>query len=67
MSKSVELQLHYVHDTPDAWLVSPTGEEKDNVWLPKKFVDRGERRRGKQGNVYDFTLPTWLAEKEGLV
>jgi hypothetical protein len=66
MPKTVELELYLHHETMDGILLSSTGEEDEAVWLPKKFVEQGERT-SRTKPIYEYTLPTWLAEKEGLV
>lgn len=60
----LELQVH--HETSEAWLVSPDGDEDEAVWLPKSKVRRGERTSRSQ-EIYAFEVPTWLAQEKGLV
>jgi hypothetical protein len=55
--KIIDLALEYRHETGLAYLVSNDG--KTETWLPKSLVE------------YDgkdiFTMPEWLAKREGLL
>jgi hypothetical protein len=55
-AETTDLPLDVLAETDRAWLVSDGGTP---VWLPKSLVER-------QGDG-DFTVPVWLAEREGLV
>jgi len=59
--KDVTLQLH--HETPKACLFSDDGEEKNAKWVPKSQIEM-ERKRGE---IYEVTMPVWLATKNGWV
>jgi hypothetical protein len=63
---AVELTLYLHHETDAAYLVSDSGEESEAVWLPKKFVEQGERRHKKDA-MYEFSVAEWLAQREGLI
>ena len=58
----LELWLH--HETAAAYLVSELGERDKAVWLPKSQCEKYER---KNGEVWEFSVPQWLAEEKGLV
>lgn len=71
----VTLALH--HETPKAWLLSQTGDEKSAIWLPKSMceVERsgkqqgGYRRNGQRCNldIVHVTLRQSLAKEKGLI
>ena len=56
--KNVEVEMHLLNETPRAYLASPTGDPRDQVWLPKSQVEF-------DGNV-TFVIPEWLAIEKGL-
>lgn len=57
----ITMQLH--HQTPEAFLVSETGDAKKAVWLPKSQVEVEVIR----GDIVEVTMPEWLAEEKGLI
>lgn len=69
-SELTDLTLHLHHETspgdPDrgAYLVSDDGDDAKAVWLPKSQCERGD---AKGQRIYEFTVPEWLAQKNGLI
>ena len=64
------LQFVYSHQTVLSWGVKETdGPEAEVHYLPKQFCDKGDLVRTlKNGEeVYEFTVPEWLAQQKGLV
>lgn len=55
--KIVDLALEYRHETARAYLVH---DGHQDVWLPKSLVEYDERDKV-------FTMPEWLAQKNGLI
>ncbi len=53
----IDLALEYRHETGLAYLVSNDG--KAECWLPKSLIEYDGR------NI--FTMPEWLAKREGLI
>lgn len=66
MSKKelVDLELWLHHETAGAYLVSELGDSDDSVWLPKSQCEKYER---KNGEIWEFSLPEWLAKEKGLI
>ena len=56
----IDLALEVRHETARAYLVSDDG--KTEHWLPKSLVELHE-----EGKVMIFTMPEWLAQREGLI
>ena len=62
---------------PDAIKFSDTGEDKDHVWLPRKFCDvrsdgRTSTGTSRDGSIQTYpvvsvTIPQWLAKEKGLI
>lgn len=44
-----------------------TGNKEEAVWLPLSQVTVDDTSKGGFGGIHTVTMPTWLAEKEGLV
>jgi hypothetical protein len=70
MAKSdlIDIVLELRHETPRAYLVSDDG--KTEHWLPKSMVEKGEdlpRAAGKISTASEFTMPEWLAKREGFI
>ncbi len=64
---SVDLELHFHHETETSFKVSEDGDEDDGfVWLPKSQTAVDETNL-VEGKVYTFTLPEWLAMNRGLI
>lgn len=64
----VDLTLEFRHETARAYLVSDDG--KTEHWLPKSMVEAGpEVGRATHGasTTREFTMPEWLAQREGLI
>lgn len=61
MSVEIEMQKH--ESTADAVLMSPDGERKSAVWLPKSQIEMQPLGRAR----YTVTMPEWLAIDKGLV
>lgn len=59
----VKMRIH--GKSQKALLLSDTGEEKDARWLPLSQIET-ESIRGDATHLL-VTMPTWLAEREGLV
>lgn len=59
-----ELTLEIHAETDKAWLLSDDGVEKNAKWSPKSQVERGDK---KGTATYEFTLPEWLAKKNGWI
>lgn len=65
-SKLVDLTLEFRHETPRAYLVSDDG--KTEHWLPKSLVEMGDPvGLNATSEVREFTMPEWLAQREGLI
>ncbi len=58
----VTLQLH--GQNANAYLFSDDGEDDHAKWVGKSLVSEMTK---KTGNVYEVTLPVWLATKNGWV
>lgn len=71
MSKRSELydcSLVVHHETAKAWKVSETGDEEKAVWLSKSQCERYNKIGDhKFWEIYEFSIPQWLAEEKGLV
>jgi len=59
-----DVTLQLVHETQKAYLFTDDGEEKSAKWVPKSQVEI-ELKRGS--NIYEVTLPVWLAQKNGWI
>jgi hypothetical protein len=71
MTQGEEYTLAVHHETERAWIVSETGkDDAETIALPKSLVETDEKnwRNGKgiAYPIYKFTIPDWLAEREGL-
>ncbi len=55
--KLIDLALEYRHETARAYLVFDGDKE---VWVPKSMVEYDVRDKV-------FTMPEWLAQREGLI
>ena len=62
-SNLIDVEVTLVAETPQAVRVSPDGERRNAIWLPKSQC---EVERGK-GVLATVTLPEWLAIQKGLV
>lgn len=64
--KLVDLTLELRHETARSYLVSDDG--KTEHWLPKTLTEMGDVvGRNKTSEVRQFTIPEWLAQREGLI
>jgi len=61
MSETVEFYGQLKRETDDAYLVNDGIED---IWIPKSQV---ESARLISGEDWEFEIPLWLAEKEGIV
>ena len=61
-SQLVDMTVHLHQETEMAVFVSDTADEADAVWLPRSKIEIV-----KSGDVYEVTLPEWLAIERGLV
>lgn len=61
-SDLVDLLLIKVHETDKAVLFKES-EDEDGVWLPKSSIEVQHKR----GNIYEVTLPEYLAQEKGLI
>ena len=62
--------LCQVSETPSAWGVTDADgdDTAELIWLPKSRVIRGKRLRSlPDGNLYEFSIPEWLALDKGLL
>ena len=65
-SKLIDLTLELRHETARAYLVSDDG--KSEHWLPKSMVEMGDPvGLNTTSEVREFTMPEWLAQREGLI
>jgi hypothetical protein len=65
--ETAELTLKQHHSTDKAYLLSDSGDEKDAKWVPKsQVVGEPEVKNAKKG-VFEFTIKTWIAKKNGWV
>lgn len=62
----VDLTLHLHHETEKAWLVSNDGERDTAIWIPKSQVELGDRVN-LRSQVFEFTMPEFLAYEKGLI
>jgi hypothetical protein len=44
-----------------------TGNKEEAVWLPLSQVTVDYTSKSGFGGIHTVTMPTWLAEKEGLI
>ena len=56
-SSIIDLAMELRHETARAYLVH---DGRKDVWLPKSLVEYDERDKV-------FTMPEWLAQREGLI
>ena len=65
----IDLRLVVHHQSQMSWLVSDDGNRDKAVWLPKSQCTMDETVVGLEGidEIHDFEVPTWLAEKKGLI
>lgn len=61
-SDLVDLLLIKVYETDKAILFKES-EDEDGVWLPKSIIEVHH----KKGNIYEVTLPEYLAHEKGLI
>lgn len=64
-SDLVDVDVQKLHETPDAYLVTATGNKKDGVWLPKSQAEL--EPKPNSNTLFVLTLPEWLAAVRGLV
>ena len=57
----VTLELH--HETEKAYLFSDDGDREKAKWVPKSQVEIEKKRN----DIYEVTMPVWLAAKNGWV
>jgi len=65
--ETIELDLEYVNQTDEAYLVKDADDKKH--WLPKSVVEVEDAINMDldKGEGYMFLMPGWLAWKEGLI
>lgn len=78
-SKLIDLTLELRHETARAYLVSDPASPRGSAgqatetecWLPKSLVEFDPTPAGRathgHSDVHIFTMPEWLAQKEGLI
>jgi hypothetical protein len=59
-SKEHEFMLNVHAETPDAFLLSATGNKKDGKWFPKSHVQIKEK------HLCTFVVPEWIANKNNM-
>lgn len=59
-SDLIDLKVELKKETPKAWLVHDGDRE---VWIPKSECELEKDRN----NMYDLTIPEWLAMEKGLI
>ncbi len=65
MSNLVELELSYMHETDDAYLLNDGDEDH---WIPKSQIEDGYNLGYfAKGDTVLIEIPEWLAEKLELV
>jgi hypothetical protein len=62
-SDLVDLMLIKVYETDKAVLFKESDGDEDGVWLPKSIIEVHH----KKGNIYEVTLPEYLAHEKGLI
>lgn len=62
-SDLVDLLLIKVHETDKAILFKESDDEEGGTWLPKSSIEVQHKR----GNIYEVTLPEYLAHEKGLI
>lgn len=61
----VELSVSFRHATPAAVLIEDAGTE---AWLPRVHVTTdSDIDHLQKGEVFDLTVPEWLAFEKGLI
>ena len=63
--ETVDLVLRVVNETQLAWLLTDSDDDGDAVWVPKSQVEQGAQVG--TSDTFEFTVPVWLAKREGLV
>lgn len=72
-----DVMLALIDESPKAWCVSPSGEVRNALWLPKSLCDRGDEpcggfvRMGKRCQraiytIWEFSMPRFIAVSKGL-
>lgn len=57
----ITLELHF--ETEKAYLFSDDGDREKAKWVPKSQVEIEKKR----DNIYEVTMPIWLAAKNGWI
>ena len=65
----IDVEVALFHETEKAYLVGTSDDREKAVWVPKSQCELGDERKGRSGryDIYELTLPQWLAEDKGLV
>jgi len=67
-SENVKVDLAVHRETDKAFLVETIDGPFAKVWLPKALVEQGDKVEAAiRLPVYEFEIPGWLAEREGIV
>lgn len=64
-SCEIEIKVHAVTDKGAR--ISLDGEDKNAVWIARRYVDMGKARDLERGQITKIEIPEWLALKEGLI
>lgn len=60
-----EIYGDLMDETEKAWKFAPDGEETNPVWVPKSIAEwEPDGDESVSGTMF---VPTWFAEKEGMV
>ena len=63
MKNPIEICAEIIKETDAAFLISDDGDKE--VWIPKSLVETDQD--GGPGDTIIFTMPEWLAIKNGFV
>lgn len=61
--KLIDITVFLKHETESAVLITEDGET--DIWLPKSQVEYNLIDQKK--DLYEVTLPEWLAKEKGLI
>lgn len=63
----IDFNLYVFHETPKAWLVGETADEKKAVWIPKSRCKYDNPVRKGKRLTADFSVPEWICREKGLI
>jgi hypothetical protein len=67
-SDLIDVTVHLHAETEKAIRVSDDGINSHGVWLPKSQVEYEKvYSEQKLSNIFEVTLPEWLAKEKGLI